>query len=134
MKDEISACDYACSLVAEAYLLHLVATWRRPVYRYETGDIEVCRYFLWGLLDGYPKERMNDGYRARFYSKLLKETEVTPIKGAVICGGKIPQLSKRGLKYMNALVHQYCDMLIDIGVQDEHGMLTLPESYNGIRL
>ncbi|CDH26392.1 hypothetical protein [Xenorhabdus bovienii] len=134
MKDNVPPCDFFCSRVAEAYLLHLVATWRRPIYRYETGDIEVCKYFLWGLLDRCPKNRMNDGYRARFYSKLLKEFDATTIKGAVIHGGKVPELNSRGVKYMNALVHLYGDTLTDIGVQDEYGMLIPPESYKGASL
>ncbi|MCH4257138.1 hypothetical protein NFF68_18600 [Proteus mirabilis] len=71
---------------------------------------------------------MTDSYRARFYSKLLKEFDETPSKGVVICGGKIPELSKRGIKYMNALVHEYGDMLTDIGVRDEYGTLVPPDN------
>lgn len=124
------ACDFFCERVAEAYLLYLVSVWRRPIYKYETGDIEVSKPFLHGLLDGYPKDRMTDGYRARFYSKLLKEFDETPSKGVVICGGKIPELSKRGIKYMNALVHEYGSMLTDIGVSDEYGTLVLSDSHH----
>ncbi|MEQ1977384.1 hypothetical protein [Xenorhabdus sp. SGI240] len=120
--------------VAEAYIYHLVATWRRPVYRYETGDIEVSRYFLFGLLDGYLMDRRDAGWRARFYEKLLEPFDEKPALNTVICGGKVPVLSKRGIRYMNALVHQYGDMLTDIGVQDEYGTLIPPESYKGISL
>ena len=127
MKNNAEFCDFYCDRVAHAYLLHLVATWRRPIYRYELGDIEVDHTFLSGLLDGYPKDRMSDGYRAKFYSKLLKKFDPTPAKGAVICGGKVPELSKRGIKYMNALVHGFGDMLEDIGDRDEYGLLTIPK-------
>lgn len=129
MTNNPSACDFFCARVAEAYLLYLVATWRRPIYRYETGDIEVSISFLSGLLDGYPKDRMSDGYRARFYLKLLTEFDPTPAEGVVICGGKVPVLSKRGIKYMNALVHEYGDMLTDIGIMDEFGTLVPPVHY-----
>lgn len=129
MTNNPSACDFFCSRVAGAYLLYLVSTWRRPIYRYETGDIEVSASFLAGLLDGYPKDRMSDGYRARFYSKLLMEYDPTPADGVVICGGKVPVLSRRGIKYMNALVHEYGDMLTDIGVTDEFGTLIPPDHY-----
>lgn len=127
MMNNETSCDFFCSRVAEAYLLHLVAIWRRPIYRYATGDIEVSHSFLWGLLDGYPKDRMTSSYRAKFYSKLLKKFDPTPAKGAVICGGKVPELSKRGIKYMNALVHGFGDMLEDIGDRDEYGLLTIPK-------
>lgn len=93
MKNSKILCDFACERVAEAYLLYLVAIWRRPIYRYETGDIEVSKPFLHGLLDGYLKDRMTESYRARFYYKLLKEIDSTPLKGVIICGGKIPGLS-----------------------------------------
>lgn len=129
MKSNGVLCDFACERVAEAYLLYLVSVWRRPIYKYETGDIEVSKPFLHCLLDAYPKDRMTDGYRARFYSKLLKEFDAKPSKGVVICGGKIPELSKRRIKYMNALVHEYGDMLTDIGIKDEYGTLVPPDSY-----
>lgn len=45
----------------------------------------------------------------------------------MICGGKVPELSKRGIKYMNALVHGFGDMLEDIGDRDEYGLLTIPK-------
>lgn len=120
--------------VAEAYVYHLVATWHRPIYRYETGDIEVSRHFLFGLLDGYLMDRKDTQWRARFYSMLLEPFDEKPAPNTVICGGKIPVLSKRGIRYMNALVHQYGDMLTDIGVQDEYGTLIPPESYSGVSL
>lgn len=48
---------FFCWRVAEAYMYYLMATNRRPVYRYETGDIEVSRHFLMPLLDGYLGDR-----------------------------------------------------------------------------
>lgn len=111
--------------VAEAYVLHLIATNRRPVYRYETGDIEVDRHFLLGLLDGYLEERRDEEWRGRFYIKLLNFDTSTDAR-VIFCGGKTPRLSRRGIKYMNALVHEFGNMLEDIGGRDDKGMLTMP--------
>lgn len=132
MKSNSQLCEFFCDRVAHAYLLHLVATWRSPVYRYESGDIEVNQSFLAGLLDGYPKERMTDAYRAKLYSKMLMDISQVPMSGVVIFGGKVPQLTPRGLKYMNALVHEYGDMLEDIGIRNEHGTLDLPENFDSM--
>ncbi|WP_334472404.1 hypothetical protein [Arsenophonus sp. PmNCSU2021_1] len=45
---------------------------------------------------------------------------------AIICAGKVPQLNHRGIKYMNALLNEFGDMISDIGVKDDRGMLMLP--------
>lgn len=70
---------------------------------------------------------MTDDYRTRFYLKMLRGVNDIPMSGAVIFGGRIPELTARGLKYMNALLHKYGDMLEDIGCRDEKGMLTMPK-------
>lgn len=114
--------------VAEAYVLYLMSTNRRPVYRYETGDIEVDRHFLMPLLDGYLGDRHNEGWRSRFYIKLL-DNDISPDSRSIFTGGKPPQLNRRGIKYMNALVHEFGDMLEDIGGRDEKGRLTMPVDY-----
>ncbi|WP_075180571.1 hypothetical protein [Pantoea sp. 1.19] len=111
--------------VAEAYVLHLMTTNRRPVYRYSSGDIEVDRHFLMPLLDGYLADRKPEEWRAKFYvSMLQKQSE--PDSRSVFTGGKPPLLNRRGIKYMNALVHEFGDMLEDIGRRDEKGRLTMP--------
>jgi len=111
--------------VAEAYVLHLMATNRRPVYRYESGDIEVDRYFLMPLLDGYLGERHDEDWRGRFYVRLL-DNDISPDPRAVFCGGKVPKLRRLGVRYMNALVHEFGDMLVDIGGRDSDGRMTMP--------
>lgn len=111
--------------VAEAYVLYLMSVNHRPVYRYETGDIEVDRHFLMPLLDGYLGERRDEEWRGRFYIRLL-DNDLRPDPRAVFCGGKTPKLSKRGIRYMNALVHEFGDMLEDIGGRDDDGRLTMP--------
>ncbi|MGG2139988.1 hypothetical protein [Symbiopectobacterium sp. RP] len=118
--------EFFCWRVAEAYMYYLMATNRRPVYRYETGDIEVSRHFLMPLLDGYLGDRKPPEWRARFYVKLMTPFSEKPDPRAIICVGKVPQLNQRGIKYMNALLHEFGDMLSDIAVKDERGVLVLP--------
>lgn len=63
---------------------------------------------------------------------MLMDISQVPMSGVVIFGGKVPQLTPRGLKYMNALVHEYGDMLEDIGIRNEHGTLDLPENFDSM--
>lgn len=111
--------------VAEAYVLYLMATNKRPVYRYSSGDIEVDRHFLSPLLDGYLAERKSEGWRCRFYESMLQKYH-TPDPRSVFTGGTPPKLNRRGVRYMNALVHKFADMLEDIGGRDSKGMPTMP--------
>ncbi len=113
--------------VAEAYVLHLVSINRRPVYRYSSGDIEVDRTFLMTLLDGYLADRRDESWRFRFYLRLLDDSNTKDAR-VVFSGGRIPKLSKRGIRYMNAFIHEFGDMLVDIGGRDEEGMMTMPKS------
>ncbi|QBY41918.1 hypothetical protein QE197_01480 [Arsenophonus nasoniae] len=126
MKHSLLTHEFFCWRVAEAYMYYLMATNRRPVYRYETGDIEVSRHFLMPLLDGYLGDRKTTEWRAKFYVKLMTPFSEKADPRAIICAGKIPQLNRRGIKYMNALLHEFGDMLSDIGVKDNSGMLILP--------
>ncbi|KEA54658.1 hypothetical protein DT73_00400 [Mangrovibacter sp. MFB070] len=111
--------------VAEAYVLHLMSINRRPVYRYSSGDIEVDRHFLMPLLDGYLADRKSENWRRRFYVSMLQKAN-EPDSRSVFMGGRPPLLNKRGIKYMNALVHEFGDMLEDIGGRDEAGRMTMP--------
>lgn len=129
MKNNERSIDYVCDVIALAYLIHLTATWRKPVYRYEAGDIEVSQSFLSGMVHGYPKDRMNSDYRLKFYWKLLKPKRVNPSKSVIINGGSCPELTPRGIKYMNGLMHKYGDMLSSIGVAQPDGTLDLPSSF-----
>lgn len=125
MDVQVSSHEFFAMQVAEAYVLHLMATNRRPVYRYETGDIEVDRHFLAALLDGYLVDRRVPSWRARFYINLLNPNN-EPDRRSVFSGGKVPSLRRRGIRYMNALVHEFGDMLVDIGGRDENGRMTMP--------
>lgn len=118
--------EFFCWRVAEAYMYYLMATDRRPVYRYETGDIEVSRHFLMPLLDGYLGDRKPTEWRVRFYIKLMTPFSEKADPRAIICAGKVPQLNRRGIKYMNALLHEFGNMVSEIGVKDNSGMLILP--------
>lgn len=118
--------EFFCLRVAEAYMYHLMATNRRPVYRYASGDIEVSRHFLVPLLDGYLAERKPPYWRAKFYTKLLEPFSEKPDPRAIVSCGKAPLLTRRGIKYMNALLHEFGDMLSDIDLKDEYGCLRMP--------
>ncbi|CAK8739285.1 hypothetical protein SODG_002891 [Sodalis praecaptivus] len=121
----IPAPECFCWRVADAYMYHLMATNRRPVYRYQAGDIEVCRYFLCGFLDDH-LSKISPPKRAAFCLRLLEPFTLAPDPRAIICGGKAPMLNRRGIRYMNALMHQYGDTLMDVGIKDERGVLVLP--------
>ncbi|EFN7329667.1 hypothetical protein SB392_005381 [Escherichia coli] len=121
--------EFFASQVAEAYVLHLIAVNRRPVYRYSSGDIEVNRHFLMSLLEGYLREKHNEEWRCRFYIRLLDRSVITD-PGVVFCGGKPPRLKRTGIRYMNALVHKLGDMLEDIGGKDADGRMTMPVSWD----
>lgn len=123
---ELKPHEYFAWRVAEAYVLYLMATNRRPVYRYSSGDIEVDRFFLMPLLDGYLADRKTEGWRGRFYLSMLQGLNETDPR-SIFTGGRPPMLNRRGIKYMNALVHEFGDMLEDIGGRDEKGMLTMPK-------
>jgi hypothetical protein len=125
MNDYIKPHEFFAMRVAEAYVYHLMANNRRPVYRYVSGDIEVNRYFLMPLLDGYLADRYTEEWRGRFYIRLLNN-DCSPDPRSIFTGGKPPLLNRRGIKYMNALVHEFGDMLEDIGGRDESGRLTMP--------
>lgn len=127
MNRDIPSHEFFAWRVAEAYVLHLMSTNRRPVYRYSTGDIEVSRYFLMPLLDGYLADKYTKEWRGRFYTKLLIDNFVADPR-SVFCGGRPPLLNRRGIKYMNALVHKFGDMLEDTGGRDEEGRLTMPKN------
>ncbi|HGJ5863824.1 hypothetical protein [Arsenophonus nasoniae] len=126
MKHSLLTHEFFCWRVAEAYMYYLMATNRRPVYRYETGDIEVSCNFLMPLLDGYLGDRKPPEWRAKFYVKLMTPFSEKADLRAIICAGKAPQLNRRGIKYMNALLHEFGNMVSDIGVKDDRGMLIFP--------
>ena len=117
--------EFFAGRVAEAYILHLMATNRRPVYRYESGDIEIDRHFLATFLDSYLDEKLSAPKRVSLYLRLLIDSE-EPDPRAIFFGGKIPQLKRRGIFFMNAMLKRFGDMLTDIGGRDENGRMTMP--------
>lgn len=134
MEQIVQPYKFFCWRVAEAYMYYLMATNRRSVYRYETGDIEVSRHFLTPLLDGYLGDRKLPEWRAKFYVKLMTPFSEKVDPRAIICAGKVPQLNRRGIKYMNALLQEFSGMISDIGVKDDRGMLILPPKSEWVNL
>lgn len=90
--------------VAEAYIYYLIATNRLPVYRYETGDIELSHHFLMLLIHDYLVDRTLPKWRAKFYVNLMMPFSEKVNPRAIICTGKVSQLNRRDIKYMNVLL------------------------------
>lgn len=126
MKSPAEIHEFFVWRVAEAYLHYLISIHRRPVYRHECGDIEVDRHFLVGLLDGYLQQRHSLSWCGTFCRRLLLPLYELPDKRVIFIGGRAPVLNRRGIKYMNALVGMYGDMLVDFDLRDASGMLRLP--------
>ncbi|EAP6364794.1 hypothetical protein NT945_004007 [Salmonella enterica] len=126
-KKELEAAEFFALRVGEAYMYHAFSVHRRPVYRHDIGDIEINRHFIGGLLDHFLEPRLNPTRRARFYVRLLQSFRYSSDPRVIAQTGIVPQLSRRGLFYITALLHQYGDMLADIGVKDGRGMLITPQ-------
>lgn len=126
-KKDLETAEFFAMRVGEAYMYHAFSLHRRPVYRHDIGDIEINRHFVAGLLDHFLAPRLTPNRRSRFYIRLLQPFEYSSDPRLIAQTGIIPRLSRRGLFYMTALLHQYGDMLADEGVKDGRGMLVTPQ-------
>ncbi|NHB89724.1 MULTISPECIES: hypothetical protein [Photorhabdus] len=124
--------EFFCWRVAEAYCYHLMKVNQCLVYRHLFGDIQINQHFIAGLLDGRLREKLNHDSQARFYYKLLEPFERKPDERVVFIGGVAPALSRRGKRYMNAFLHEFGMMLMDIGVREESGRYQLPTDEDNI--
>lgn len=118
--------EFFCWRVAEAYCYHLMKNNRTLVYRHLFGDIQVNQHFIAGLLDGRLSNKLSRDSQAVFYSKLLESIEKTTDKRVVFIGGVAPVLNRRGRQYMNAFLHEFGMMLMDIAVKESDGRYRLP--------
>ncbi|MDX7985996.1 hypothetical protein FE392_01410 [Xenorhabdus sp. 12] len=118
--------EFFCWRVAEAYCYHLMKVNQSLVYRHLFGDIQVNQHFIAGLLDGRLSEKLSPNSRTLFYGKLLEPYERKPYEHVVFVGGVAPELSKRGKRYMNAFLHEFGIMLMDIGIREKNGLYRLP--------
>lgn len=115
--------------VAEAYCYHLIKHNKKLVYRHMFGDIQVNQHFIFGLIDGRLNEKFSRKGQAAFYFKLLKSFDRKIDRNVIFFGGETPELNNRGIRYMNAFLHEFGMMLIDIGVKNADGTISLPEDY-----
>ncbi|MDX7999963.1 hypothetical protein FE394_12285 [Xenorhabdus sp. Reich] len=118
--------EFFCWRVAEAYCYYLMKVNQSLVYRHLFGDIQVNQHFSAGLLDGRLSERLSPNSRTLFYGKLLVPYEKKPSERVVFIGGVAPELSKRGKRYMNAFLHEFGMMLMDLGIRENNGLYRLP--------
>ncbi|MDE1486091.1 phage antirepressor KilAC domain-containing protein [Xenorhabdus bovienii] len=118
--------EFLCWRVAEAYCYHLMKINQSLVYRHLFGDIQVNQHFIAGLLDGRLSEKLNSSSQALFYDRLLEPYEKKPSERVIFIGGVAPELSKRGKRYMNAFLHEFGIMLMDIGIREKNGLYRLP--------
>ncbi|WGM01770.1 hypothetical protein [Arsenophonus nasoniae] len=118
--------EFFCWRVAEAYCYHLMKNNRTLVYRHLFGDIQVNQHFIAGLLDGRLSNKLSRDSQAVFYSKLLESIEKPTDKRVVFIGGVAPELNRRGRRYMNAFLHEFGMMLMDIAVRESDGRYRLP--------
>lgn len=111
----------ALSLVSDAYLMHLIAKHRRPVYRHENGDIAVNKHSIEAFIDGYLCERWSTLKRAGMYMKMLNLDAMLNPKtdGYFVHWGEVPQLNDRGRKFINAMFKRYGEMIEDLGGEEE---------------
>lgn len=103
--------------VSDAYLLHLVAMHRRPVYRHVNGDIAVNRHCIEGFIDGYLRERWPPLKRAGMYTRMLDLDAMRNSKkdGYFIHWGEVPQLKPRGRRFIDAMFNRYGEMVQELG-------------------
>jgi hypothetical protein len=107
----------ALDLVSDAYLLHLVAMHRRPVFRHANGDIAVNRHCIEGFIDGYLRERWSPLKRAGMYMRMLDIDAMCNPKtdGYFVHWGAVPQLKPRGRRFIDAMFNQYGEMVQELG-------------------
>lgn len=103
--------------VSDAYLLHLVAMHRRPVYRHVNGDIAVNRSGIEGFIDGYLRERWPPLKRAGMYMRMLDIDAMSKPKtdGYFVHWGEVPQLKPRGRRFIDAMFNHYGEMVQQLG-------------------
>ncbi|HGT0431527.1 TPA: hypothetical protein ACMVL8_002407 [Yersinia enterocolitica] len=129
MRQEMQAHEFFCWRVAEAYCYYLIKHNDFLIYRHMFGDVQVNQHFIAGLLDGRLTDKFSTEGQAKFYYKLLKSFDRKPRSNVIFVGGVAPELNKRGVRYMNAFLHQFGMMLIDIGLKNSDGTISLPEEY-----
>jgi hypothetical protein len=104
-------------LVAEAFVLHQVATYRRPVYRHQYGDISLTIGAMEGFIEGDLKGLGRSTSQClEFYLTLLdREKMKSPKKGMLHVFGRVPTLTPFGINWISMELDQFGDMIQDMG-------------------
>lgn len=127
MRKDDETAEFFAMRVAEAYMYHTFALHRRPVYRHEVGDIGINRNVIAGLLNGHLSHKLSAKKRTSIYIRLMKALAGEADSRTVVSAGGVPELNKRGIRYVNAILHQYGDMYADLGVWDDKKKLVIPD-------
>lgn len=115
LKEAHEMAEFLAGRVAEAYMYYLIAVNGVNVDRYKTGDIEFSRDYLTHLLDGYIKDEKSPLQRLEFYKILLNKIDSNkPITAnTIMVAGKVPPLSKLGMKFMDSFISSFGDMITE---------------------
>lgn len=135
--EEVIRPEFFAYRVAEAYMYHAIAKHRRPVYRHEAGDIAINPHFIVGLMDDYLARKLDAERRENFYLKLLtpfRELIINDERDSrvIISTGVNPELNARGIRYLDAMLRIYGDMVMDINVKDHSGKFVIPENAGNV--
>lgn len=105
------------SLVADAYLFHLVAMHRRPIYRHQYGDISLDQPALHSFIDFYlEKKGWNVQRRCKWYGKIIDMDALAERKNSdFIDWGTVPKLKPRGIRWLNACFSRLGEMVNEKG-------------------
>ncbi len=130
-KGKLTAADVAedhqliLRLVAEAFVLHQVATYRSPVYRHQYGDMVLTVGTMEGFIEGDLKGLgRSKNQRLEFYLTLLdKEKMDAPQKGMLHIFGRVPTLTPFGIKWISMELDQFGDMIQDMGPETANKLM-----------
>ncbi len=113
------------SLVAEAFVLHQVATYRRPVFRHQYGDIALTAHGLGSFIDSYLEDvGKSVSQRRDFYLTLLDWEKMNgKQKGLLHDFGQIPTLEPFGIKWISMELDQFGDMIQDMGPETANKLM-----------
>lgn len=101
------------SMVADAYLFHLVSMHRRPVYRHQYGDISLAQPALKNFIDSYLQDKgWSIQRRCKWFSKIMDMDAMTDRNNSdFIDWGTVPKLKPRGIRWLNACFSRLGEMV-----------------------
>lgn len=100
-----------CDLLSEAYIHYAISIHLRPIYRHIDGDIGLQRRFLTNLIESHLGERFSPEKRYRMYQRLLAPAR--DCSDQLFCMGRTPELTARGIRFMNLAVKALADGMIN---------------------